>query len=140
MLTWYTETYEATAADAAATFLTRLWTPDGIVHDPGTTGKLSKREDWSVHYLQAYVTRTTTGYIKGGLIGQLVLGLDWPGSWMPIITPHHGAMAMNHGLIYEGPPFRATRGVGWAFYKGALADTDKVILRVLYEPVARGPL
>lgn len=140
MLTWYKETYEAVAADAADTFLTRLWTPDGILHDPGATGKLSKREDWIVHYLQAYVTKTTTGYLKPGLVGQLIVGMDWPGSWIPLQAPHHGCMMMNHGLLYRGGPFRATHGVGWAFYKGALADTDKVILRVLYEPIARGPV
>lgn len=140
MLTWYRETYAATATDAASTIAVRLWTPDGILHDPGTSGKISKREDWIVHYLQCYVTKTTTGYIKAGLVGQLILALDWPGSWMPLAAPNHGCHLINHGLIYRGGPFRATHGVGWAFYRGALADTDKVVMRLLYEPIARGPL
>lgn len=140
MLTWKTEVYEATATDAAAAISVRLWTPDGAIHDPGTTKKLSKREDWLVHYLQVYVTKTTTGYMKPGLVGQLILALDWPGAWMPLVSPHHGCTMMNHGLIYRGGPFVATHGVGWAFYKGALADTDKVVTRLLYQPIARGPL
>ena len=140
MLTWYRETYEATAADAAAAIITRFWTPDGVLHDPGSTRKLSKREDWIVHYAQVYVTKTTTGYLKGGLVGQLVLALDTPGAWFPMVTPHHGCLMQNHGLIYRGGPFKATHGIGWAFYKGALADTDKVVTRILYESVSRGPL
>lgn len=140
MLTWYKQTYEATAADAAAAIITRLWTPDGIIHDPGSTGKLSQREDWAVHQMQVYVTKTTTGYLKAGLVGQLVVALDYPGAWFPVVAPHHGCLMQNHGLIYRGGPFRATHGVGWAFYKGALADTDKIIMRILYEPIARGPL
>lgn len=139
MLTWYREQYEATAADALAAVLTHLWTPDGIIHDPTSSGKVSKREEWDVHYLQVYVLATTSGLMKPGLVGQLVLALDQPGSWMPLVTPNHGCMMMNHGLLYQGAPFRATHGIGWAFYLGALADTDKVIFRALYEPVRRGP-
>ena len=135
MLTWYRETYEATAADAASALITHLWTPDGMVQDPGASRKLSRREDWRVHYLQAYVPKTTTGYLKPGVVGQLILGMDWPGSWMPLVMPHHGGLHPNYGLIYRGGPFVATHGIGWAFYKGALADTDKVILRALYEPI-----
>lgn len=140
MLTWKVETYEVTAADAAATYLTRLWSPDGALHDPGSSGKLSKREDWRVHYLQVYVTSLTSGYLKPGIVGNLVLGLDYPGSWIPLIDPCRGAHHPNYGLIYQGAPFVATHGVGWAFWKGALADTDKIITRLLYEPIARGPL
>lgn len=140
MLVWYRELYAATAADAAATFLTRLWTPDGMLHDSGTSRRISKREDWEVHYLQVYVLKTTTGYMKPGLVGQLIVARDEPGSWLPLGVEGYGCHTMNRGLVYKGPPFRATHGVGWAFYKGALADTDKVALRVLYETVERGPL
>lgn len=142
MLTWYRETYEATATDEAASVISHLWTPDGANHDPGATGKLSKREDWSVHYLQVYVTKTTTGYLKPGVILQLILGLDNPGAWMPLVVPERGVQSMQYGTIYRGRPFRATHGVGWAVYKGALVDTDKVVMRILYEPIreaVRGP-
>lgn len=137
---WYRQTYEATAADAAAAITVRLYTPDGVLHDPAVSGQISKREDWLVHHLQCYVLKTTSGMMKPGLVGQLIIGLDWPGSWMPLITPAHGCMMMNHGLIYHGPPFRATHGVGWAMYRGALADTDKVVLRVFYQVLERGPI
>lgn len=138
MRTWYKETYAVTAADAATTNVVRLWTPDGINHDPGTTGKLSRREDWIVDYLQVYVLRTTSGYLKPGLVGQLILGLDYPGGWTPLVTPHSGALHPNYGLIWRGGPFIATHGFGWWFLKGALADTDKVITRALYKPLASG--
>lgn len=133
MLTWYKELYEATAADEASTFLTHLWTPAGTLHDPGATGKLSHREDWLVRYAQVVVLATTSGLIKPGVLGELALGMDWPGSWVPIATPERGALHGNRGLIYDGSGLLATHGIGWAFYKGALVDTDKVFFRVLYE-------
>lgn len=140
MLQWYREQYAATATDAAAATAVHLITPDGVLHDPATTRTLSKREDWVIHYLQVYVLATTTGYLKHGVVGQLVLGLDTVGSWLPLVAPNHGLVHPNFGLIYRGGPFKSTHGVGWAFYKGALADTDKVVTRLLYEPVARGPM
>ena len=140
MLTWYNELYEATATDAAATFLARLWTPDGIIHDTSSSSKLGKREDWLIHYLQVYVLRTTSGCMKSGVVIQLALGLDSPGSWMPLVVSHHSIQRMNSGVVYRGSPFIATHGLGWAVYKGALADTDKVVLRMLYQRIVRGPV
>lgn len=139
MLTWKSETYAATAADAAGEYVTRLWSPDGAIHDPGASRKLSKREDWLVHYAQVFVLATTSGYMKHGLVGQLILGIDYPGGWIPLAARNHNCFHPNYGLLYDGRPFVATHGVGWAFWKPALADTDKVILRLLYEPIARGP-
>lgn len=133
MLTWYKELYEATAADEASSFLTHLWTPAGTLHDPGASGRISHREDWLVRYAQVVVLATTTGLIKPGLMGELALGMDYPGSWTPISTPEGGVLHPNRGLIYAGAELMATHGIGWAFYKGALADTDKVFFRVLYD-------
>lgn len=136
MLTWYRDRYEATAADAAATLLTRMWTPDGALQDPLASGKSTQRQDWMVHYLQCYVLKTTTGCYKAGIVGQLVVGLEGAGSFMPLPTmPESGVFHPSYGLIYRGQPFRATHGVGWCFFQGALSDTDKVILRILYEPI-----
>lgn len=139
MRTWYKETYAVTAADAATTNVVRLWTPDGVNHDPGATGKLSKREDWKMDFLQVYVLSTGTGLIKHGLVGQLILGLDYPGGWTPIVSPYKGALHPNYGLIWRGGPVICTHGFGWWFLKGALADGDKIVTRALYEPIARGP-
>ena len=139
MLIWYRETYPVTAGDAASTFITRMLTPDGINHDPYTTGKTTRRQRWMVHQMMVYVLRTTSGLYKQGLMGHLALGLEGAGSWVPLpVQNRFGQFHPSQGLTYKGPPFVATHGVGWAFYLGALADTDKVGFRVLYEPI--GPI
>lgn len=139
MLVWYRETYEITAGDAAAQLLTRMWTPDGIRHDPLASGTTARRQRWSVHQVHVYVLRATTGLLKQGLYGGLVMGLEGAGSYVTL--PDQAPLGLVHpsrGLVYEGAPFIATHGVGWIFWKGALAQTDKVGFRILYEPV--GPI
>lgn len=134
---WFRDTYEITGGDAGGTFITRMLTPDGVIHDPYTSGKTTRREDWTVYQMMVYVLRTTSGCYKRGLMGHLALGLEGAGSWLPLSTQDpHGFLHPSQALVYAGPPFLATHGVGWAFYKGALASTDKVTMRILYEPVA----
>ena len=138
MLQWYRETYAVTAADQASALVMHYWTPSGVLHDSITTRALSQRQDWLVHSAQVYVLRTTSGYIKQGVMGQIAVCAGAPGLWLPILTNRDGVCHANFGMIQAGAPFRATHGVGWVFYQGALVDTDKVVMKLLYEPL--GPI
>lgn len=131
MLTWWRESYEVTAGDAASTIVTRLWTPDGINHDPLATGKGTQRQDWRVETLHVWVLRTTTGTLKRGVLGELVRTLENCWSFVPLSSHRFGPL----GGLWTREPFVCTHGFGWAFYRGALAQTDKVYMRALYEPI-----
>ena len=136
MLTWFTESYLCTAADAAASWVMRLYTRDGLIHNPHLTGKVPTREDWIIHRVQIYVWNAggATG-MKAGLVGHLMGGLDSPGVWTPI-GGNPATFHPNAGIAYSGEPFVVTHGIGWGFYKPALIADDTVFLRVLYEPVS----
>lgn len=133
MLTWFQDTHACSAGDAAASLITRLATSNGMLHDPGASLAIAQRQEWYVPYLQCYVLNVTTGTIKQGLVGELIMGLDSPGSWIPLGDRAHHTYHPNFGMIYHGNPIQALFGVGWAFYKGALANGDRVILRALID-------
>lgn len=136
MLTWYRETYTVTSGDAGGTWVSRFWTPDGINHDPVATGRTVQRQDWRVHFMHVYVLKTTSGCVKQGLTGCLCVALENSGGFVPLSAAgQYGVYLPMRGLVYDGVPFLATHGIGWTFYKGALANTDKVGLRLLYEPI-----